>query len=96
MRTTIAAKLYLGFGVMAALMVGSVAFLVYNTQSNYESLAHNTPAAVLLANAQDALWQLRYGFPQFMVGDAAARQRSWLMKLNGTRESVKRWMPTTT
>ena len=40
---------------------------------NYERLNHSTQGAVLLAEAQSALWQLRYGFPQFMVGDAGAR-----------------------
>jgi methyl-accepting chemotaxis protein WspA len=73
MRTTIAAKLYISFGVMAALVAGSAAVLLYETKSNYESLSHHTRAAVLLAHAQDALWRLRYGFPQFMVGDAPAR-----------------------
>jgi methyl-accepting chemotaxis protein len=34
----------------------------------------NSPAA-LLAKANSALWQLRYGFPQFMVLDAAAREK---------------------
>ncbi|MFY9512667.1 MAG: methyl-accepting chemotaxis protein [Rubrivivax sp.] len=31
--------------------------------------------AVALAAAQSTLWELRYGFPQFMVGDEAARQK---------------------
>ena len=63
---------------MAALIVGSAAFTLYNTtqaRKNYERLYHNTRGAVLLADAQNALWQLRYGFPQFMVGDAAARAK---------------------
>ena len=71
MRTTIAAKLYFSFGLMAALIVGSATFTLYNTtqaRQNYQSLYQNTHGAVLLADAQNALWQLRYGFPQFMVG----------------------------
>lgn len=35
----------------------------------------NIAATVALAEAESALWQLRYGLPQFMVGDAEARQR---------------------
>ncbi len=76
MRTTIAARLYLSFALLAALVVGSAAFILHNlnqARANYESLNHNTRGAVLLATAQSALWQLRYGFPQFMVGDASAR-----------------------
>ena len=76
MRTTIAAKLYLSFGLMAALIISSAAFVLHDISQdklNYESLNHNTRGAVLLAGAQSALWQLRYGFPQFMVGDAPAR-----------------------
>ena len=38
--------------------------------------ASNTRGAVQLASAQNALWQLRYGFPQFMVlTDKAARDK---------------------
>jgi len=76
MRTTIAARLYLSFGLMAVLVVGSAALTLYNLSQaklSYENLSHNTRGAVLLATAQSALWQLRYGFPQFMVGDASAR-----------------------
>src|SRR5262249_17491537 len=36
---------------------------------------NNVDAAVRLASAQDALWQLRYGFPQFMVSNAEVRAR---------------------
>jgi len=91
MRTTIAAKLYFSFGLMAALIVGSAAFILYNTtqaRKNYESLYENTRGAVLLADAQNALWQLRYGFPQFMVGDATARativadESKWYKQIN--------------
>jgi hypothetical protein len=76
---------------MAALVVGSAAFILYDTnqaRKNYESLYQNTRGAVLLADAQNALWQLRYGFPQFMVGDTAARavivadESKWYKQIN--------------
>ena len=76
MRSTIASKLYLSFGLMAVLLVGSAAFTLHDTNQsrvNYERLGENTRGAVLLAEAESALWRLRYGFPQFMVGDPAAR-----------------------
>ena len=81
---------------MAALIVGSAAFTLYNTaqaRKNYQSLYHNTRGAVLLADAQNALWQLRYGFPQFMVGDAAARavivadESKWYKQINDALEA---------
>src|SRR6185503_2386767 len=93
MRTTIAAKLYFSLGLMAALVVGSAALTLFNTtqaRKNYERLYHNTRGAVLLADAQNALWQLRYGFPQFMVGDATARativadESKWYKQINDT------------
>jgi hypothetical protein len=59
---------------MAALVVGSAAFILYDTnqvRKNYERLYQDARGAVLLADAQNALWQLGYGFPQF--GDATAR-----------------------
>ena len=99
MRTTIAAKLYVSFGLMAALVVGSAAFTLYNSaqaQKNYESLYQNTRGAVLLADAQSALWQLRYGFPQFMVGNAAARavivadESKWYKQINDALEAYAR------
>ena len=76
MRTTIAAKLYFSFGLMAALIVGSATFTLYNTtqaRQNYESLYQNTHGAVLLADAQNALWQLRFGIANFITWDAAGR-----------------------
>jgi len=76
MKTTIVAKLYFGFGIMAVLIAGSGAFIIHSTNEamvNYDRLNQNTHGAVLLAEAQSSLWQLRYGFPQFLVGDAGAR-----------------------
>src|SRR5258708_26380179 len=77
MRTTIAAKLYLGFGLMAVLIAGSGAFIIHSANQsadNFERLNRNTRGAVVLAEAQSALWQLRYDLPQFMVENVAARE----------------------
>lgn len=99
MRTTIAAKLYFSFGLMAALIAGSAAFTLYNTaqvRKNYESLHHNTRESVLLARAQNALWQLRYGVPEFMVGDATARaaivadESNWYKQINDALDALAR------
>ena len=96
MRTNISAKLYFSFGLMAALIVGSAAFILHNTtysKASFESLTLHTRAAVLLANAQNALWELRYGFPQFMVGDATARtaivaeESKWYKQINDALET---------
>jgi methyl-accepting chemotaxis protein len=71
MRLTIRLKLLGGF-TLVAVLVALVGLLGWRATGNsgeelerlYES---NVKAAVSLANAQDALWRLRYGFPQFLV-----------------------------
>ena len=71
-------RLGVGFGLMVLLILISGAFTwkaVGDSESNYAALRHNTRGAVLLSEAQSALWELRYGFPQFMVGDAAGRAK---------------------
>jgi methyl-accepting chemotaxis protein WspA len=76
MAKTIAAKLYLSFLLMAALVIASAAFVLQNiseSQRDNQVLNNHTRGAVLLSDAQNALWQLRYGFPQFMVLDATGR-----------------------
>jgi methyl-accepting chemotaxis protein WspA len=93
---TIAARLYLSFGLMALLVVGSAALTLHDlnqSRLNYENLNQNTRGAVLLATAQSALWQLRYGFPQFMVGDSSARaaivadESKWHAAVNNALEA---------
>jgi methyl-accepting chemotaxis protein len=77
---SIGSKLFLGFGVTTVLVLIVGALSVANTRrlsghlrALYEA---NTQAAVHLAEAQNALWQLRYGFPQFMVlTDPQARRK---------------------
>jgi len=72
-------KILAGFGVVLFLLliVGSIGFKnTVDHEKEYKSLYdHNVLAAVHLSAAQNALWQLRYGFPQFMVGDPAARAK---------------------
>ncbi|MDB5912974.1 MAG: hypothetical protein JWP22_1649 [Ramlibacter sp.] len=74
----IRAQLALGFGIMVLVVLASSLLIWYETvQSEHRSqVARNsTVGAVALADAQSALWQLRYGFPQFMVGDEAGRKK---------------------
>ncbi len=79
MQLRISSKLYGGFAMMLVLLVavgGVGLWHTVNYSSSYQKLYNdNVKAAVYLANAQNALWQLRYGFPQFMVGDAAAKAK---------------------
>jgi methyl-accepting chemotaxis protein len=68
---SIRAKLLLAFGVMLALMgavglAGRQATMRMDAQAD-ELFESNVEAAVELGAAQSALWELRYGFPQFMV-----------------------------
>ena len=71
-------KLYIGFGCIMILvaLVGLAAW-----QSNKTADFHRAQdvdqiyGAVHLANAESALWQLRYGLPQFMVLGAEGQKR---------------------
>ena len=71
-------KLYIGFGGIMILvaLVGLAAW-----QSNKTADFHRAQdvdqiyGAVHLANAESALWQLRYGLPQFMVLGAEGQKR---------------------
>jgi methyl-accepting chemotaxis protein len=68
-----------GFAAILVLMliVGAVSIRnTYDYAAGYTRLyRENVLSAVYLAGAQNALWQLRYATPQFMVGDAAAREK---------------------
>jgi chemoreceptor-like protein with four helix bundle sensory module len=63
-----------------AIVVGLCGFAAWRETRSFSSefdalYEHNLIAAVLLADAQDALWQLRYGFPQFLVLGLEDRKR---------------------
>ncbi len=65
----------LGFFVALMIILGAIGLgYITNLASRFNDLyENNLQAAVQLANAESALWQLRYGFPQFIVLDEAAR-----------------------
>src|SRR5688572_12958281 len=70
MRIGIRGKLLAGFGIVLCLMlvVGLAGW--WSTASLSNDLAHaevRLRGTVALANAESALWRLRYGFPQFIV-----------------------------
>ncbi len=74
----IGVQLGLGFGLMVLLvMASSVMIWVEASQSESRALhaKQNMDGAVALADAQGALWEMRYALPQFMVGDEAARKK---------------------
>ncbi len=71
----IAIKLYIGFGLML-LLLGVMSIVAWRNATLAQDIyADRVRSAVFLANAQNALWQLRYGFPQFMVVDDKGRQK---------------------
>src|SRR5262245_25499095 len=99
MRTNIASKVYVSFGVMAAMVVaGTVGLLqvLPEARTNYERLSQNTHAAAWLADAQSAFWELRYDLPQFMTGDAVTREKvlaeesSWYAQIDEALEAYGR------
>ena len=71
MTLSIRTKLFLGFGIVffCVSVLGGVGWwCVTLLLSNLQTLNdNNVQAAVQLGKAQNALWQLRYGFPQFIV-----------------------------
>ena len=80
MRFTIRSKMLGGFGLMLFL-IAAVGFfgwrstVMLSAQSD-DLFQSSVKDAVHLATAQDALWRLRYGFPQFMVlNNPADRKR---------------------
>lgn len=60
-----------GLGAIFLLVVATGGMGIWNTVRSAQVIdelgSTNTRGAVLLANAQNALWQLRYATPQFMV-----------------------------
>ncbi|MBI3140643.1 MAG: methyl-accepting chemotaxis protein [Rhodocyclales bacterium] len=70
----ISIRLYAGFGAVIVLFLGALGFAMKTSFDNTAELdrisADNLRAAVGLANAQNAMWQLRYGVAEFMVRDA--------------------------
>ena len=75
---SLAAKLYLGLGLIGALLALAGSLLVSLTRTAEASLESQYADAVggaALAEAQSSLWELRYGFPQFMLADEAGRKK---------------------
>jgi methyl-accepting chemotaxis protein len=79
MRERITARIVGGFLVTLLIMVaiGGVAIKnSYDYTRGYEDIYQDVVlSSICLADAQNALWELRYAIPQFIVGDAAARQQ---------------------
>src|SRR5262245_24787282 len=54
--------------LLCCVAAGVGVYLFANVTQRIEQLHHaNLEGAVSLAEAQNALWRLRYGFPQFLV-----------------------------
>jgi methyl-accepting chemotaxis protein len=76
MNLSIRQKLYLGFGILLVALFG-VASLAYVEVSRLEQTIKQTQGKeALLARARSSLWELRYGFPQFiLLTDAESRKK---------------------
>jgi signal transduction histidine kinase/ActR/RegA family two-component response regulator len=77
-RLPIAAQLAASFGIMGLLVLISTAFIWVETShssTRAEEARDDAVGAAALAKAQSALWELRYGFPQFIGGSEAARRK---------------------
>jgi len=71
MTLSMRSRIFVGFGVVLVGMalVGAVAWVsVSYLSGEFERLYHDSfQTTIQLDRAENALWQLRYGFPQFMV-----------------------------
>lgn len=79
MKFTVKNKIIFSFSIIIFLLFLGGLYNIIQTrifQNEYDRLyKKNVLSAIYLSNAQNALWQLRYGFPQFMVMDAAGRKK---------------------
>jgi methyl-accepting chemotaxis protein len=79
MRMTIGTKMVVGFGAMLALImvVGAIGWrsTVALSGKSDDLFRAAVRHSVNLAHAEDAVWRLRYGFPQFMVLGPEDRRR---------------------
>lgn len=79
MRLKLTTQLHLGFtvAVLLALVITGMAWWITLNYEHDVEVEHQQVLAstIALAEAESVLWQLRYGFPQFVVGDAAERRR---------------------
>jgi methyl-accepting chemotaxis protein WspA len=85
MLRTIASKLYVAFLAMAAVIVASAAFILYDMEAashQRELLNENAQGAVLLARMQYATWELRFGLTR-LTDDPETR--------NAARALFSRW-----
>ena len=74
---SISGRIYAGIAALSAVLALTAWFQVQSDQRADSLLAthqSSTTAATALADAQSALWELRYGFAQLMVLDDAGRQ----------------------
>lgn len=60
---------------MLLMVAGVAVWLAMQSQKDAHALYKNQVGTGELGKATSALWQLRYGFPQFMVSDSAAKQK---------------------
>jgi methyl-accepting chemotaxis protein len=71
MKVTIGRKISAGVAVVIAIFLVGFGIVLKSNQNQLETFEslykYDVDAAVQLAKAQDALWRLRYGFPQFIV-----------------------------
>ncbi len=85
-------KLFLSCGVILLLMLALGGLSWWYTTLLATELQHlydnNKEVGILLARAENALWELRYGFPQFIVLGAEARTKivadeaKWYQQIN--------------
>lgn len=76
MNLNIRQKLWFGFATLMAALLITGAFSFYQVSRLERVIAESQSKEALVGRAQSALWELRYGFPQFLVlTDAENRKK---------------------
>src|SRR4051812_31108635 len=78
MKNSLDRQLTLAFAaifILIALVSGVATWYTLRAESDADQLYLNTRGSAELGKAASALWQLRYGFPQFMLSDDAGKQK---------------------
>ena len=87
MKFAIKTRLYLAFALIGATLAACAALVFWQGQQAKAQMVldqANLSGAAGLADAQSALWALRWSVPQFMVTDEAGRK-----KINDNEQTLR-------
>lgn len=89
MNLSIRQRLLAAFGFMLAALVGVSAFSMYTIRDLEQTIRMEHSKEAYLGRAQSTLWELRYGFPQFLVLDDQESRRKILAAEPGLYQALE-------